>query len=147
MMEMTANRVSNHDNSDDSLPVPLTAGWRADALRSSQRPEEFWIGQERKIRARIQSHSVRKPRPLWLAAAAAALLFFAVLLGAPAGSRPPKPATHATIDADQELLLAVERALAAGTPEALEPLTLLVESSANHHEAESISHKEHRREN
>jgi hypothetical protein len=139
---MTAKKVSN----DHDLPADLTAEWRAGALRKSQRPEDFWTSQQMRIRARIQSQSVRKPRPLWLAAATAALVFLAVVLIAPAGPPPPKAPAQATIDADQELLLAVERALAAGTPEALEPLTLLVESSANHNEVEPITHKEHRNE-
>ena len=43
------------------------------------------------------------------------------------------------VDADQELLLAIERSLAAGTPEALEPLTLLVESSSSNNDVETIS--------
>ena len=50
------------------------------------------------------------------------------------------------LDADQRLLLAIEHSLAVGTPEALEPLTLLVESSSNN-DVETIPHKEHRREN
>ena len=44
------------------------------------------------------------------------------------------------------ILLAVERSLAAGTPEALEPLTLIVESGSNHNQADTISHKEYRNE-
>jgi|SRR5882672_606742 len=139
---MTARKVSN----DHELPAELATEWRADAIRKSQRPEDFWISQQTRIRALIRSRSVRKPRPLWLVAATAVLVLLAVLLIAPAGPPPPKAPAQATIDADQELLLAVERALAAGTPEALEPLTLLVESSSNHNEVEPITHKEHRNE-
>ena len=143
---MTAKHVPN----EPELPAQLAANWRADAMRSSERPEEFWRGQHARIRARIESRSARKPRSLWLTAATAALIFFSVLLLAPAGRPPqarPQASAQTRLDADQELLLAVERALAAGTPEALEPLTLLVESSSNHNEGEPISHKEHGHEN
>src|SRR4051812_46193959 len=108
------------------LPAEISAGWRLDAIRRSERPEDFWRSQQTRIHAHIESRNVRKPRSLWFAVATAALIFFAVLLSAPGGPRPPQATPHARIDADQELLIAVERALAAGTPEALQPLTLLV---------------------
>ena len=78
--------------------------------------------------------------------AGAILAVLAVLLIAPGGPRPQQAPPHAEIDADQRLLLAIEHSLAVGTPEALEPLTLLVESSSNN-DVETIPHKEHRREN
>jgi hypothetical protein len=134
------------NDSDQELPANLAASWRADAMRVSQRPEEFWNGQQRRIRTRIQSQRVRKPRSLRFALATAVLIFFAVLLIAPSGPRPQQPVPQAVIDADQQLLLAIEHSLAVGTPEALEPLTLLVESSSNN-DAETIPHKEHRHEN
>jgi hypothetical protein len=139
---MTAKRFTN----ENELPPDLASAWRADAMRSSERPEEFWRGQQRRIHAHIESLSVRKPRSLWLAAAVAALIFCAVLLISPAGPPPTRP-PQMKIDADQELLLAIERSLAAGTPEALEPLTLLVESSSSNNDVETISHKEHGHEN
>jgi hypothetical protein len=142
MTEMTSKRFSN----DHELPAELAAAWRADAVRRSERPEEFWNGQRLRIRACIQSPSARKPRSLQLAVATAALIFFAVLLIAPAGPRPQQVPQQVRIDADQELLLAVEHAIAARTPEALEPLTLLVQSSSNN-DVETISNKEHRNEN
>ena len=88
-----------------------------------------------------------KPRSIWLSAVTAAALFLVVLLLAPLSPRPQKTPPRATMDADQDLLLAVERSLSAGTPEALEPLTLLVESSVGNNDPESISHKEHGHEN
>ncbi len=139
---MTANRFEN----DHELPAELAAVWREDAINRSLRPEEFWSGQQIRIRARVKAESVPRPRSLPLAVVTAALIFFAVLLIAPAGPRPQQALPQARIDADQQLLLAVEHALAAGTPEALEPLTLLVESSSNS-DVETISHKEHRNEN
>ena len=132
---------------EHELPAEMTAKWRADAIRSAQRPEEFWKVQQVRILVRIQNRSVSRPRSLWLTAATAALIFFSVLLITPAVPHPPKAPAQARVDADQELLLAVEHALASGTPEALEPLTLLVESSSNHNDAEPISHKEHGHEN
>jgi hypothetical protein len=141
MKKMTAKQVA----SNDEMPAELAAAWRADARRRSERPEEFWNGQQIRIRARIQSQSVR-PRGLRLTLAAAALVFLAVLLIAPAGPRPQQARPHAEIDADQQLLLTIEHSLAVGTPEALEPLTLLVESSSNN-DVETIPHKEHRHEN
>jgi hypothetical protein len=136
------NSFDNHD-----LPADLAAEWREEAIRRSQRPEAFWSSQEMRIRAHIRSQSARKPRPLWLATATAALIFLAVLLIAPARPNQLQTPVRATIDTDQELLLAVERALASGTPESLEPLTLLVESSSDHNEVEPITHKEHLNEN
>lgn len=129
------------------LPAELSKAWRADAIQSAERPEQFWRGQQARIRTRIDHRNVRSPRSHWLTAVTAALIFFSVVLTTPAGPRPPKAPPQARLDADQELLLAVEHALASGTPEALEPLTLLVESSSNHNDAEPISHKEHGHEN
>jgi hypothetical protein len=75
------------------------------------------------------------------------LIVFAVLLISPAGQHPQPAPPRAYVDADQELLIAIERALDAGTPAALDPLTLMVESSSNHNEIEPNSHKEHGHEN
>ena len=140
---MTDRKVTDrHD-----LPADPTRQWRSEAHRRAQRPEEFWTRQELKIYTRIQSQAARRPRSLWLAAATAALIFLGVLVVTPAGPRAPQPPRQSAIDADQELLLAVERALATGTPESLAPVTLLVESSSDHNEVEPITHKEHLNEN
>lgn len=130
----------------EELPVEVAAALRTDARRMAERPEEFWSRQQTRIRGRIQAHRAPHRRGLRLAVAGAALVFVAVLLTAPA-RRPPPVTPRVAVDADQELLIAVEHALAAGTPEALEPLTLLVESSSNFNAAEPNSHKEHRNEN
>ncbi len=127
------------------LPPELAATLRADAIKKSARPEDFWIRQRSRIRARIGDAQPARPHGFRLAMAAALVFCIALLLVAPAG-RPREVAPQARADADQELLLAVEHALATGTPEALEPLTLLVESSSNLHDAEATSHKEHRNE-
>lgn len=132
---------------DQELPSQVLAEWQREAMRLGQRPEDFWARQEMHLRARIQSHGERKPMRLWVAVATAVVVFLAVLLAVPAGPRPPKAPPQATVDADQELLLAVEHSLAAGTPEALEPLTLLVVPPSNNNGSESISNKEHGHEN
>jgi hypothetical protein len=135
-------------SSENDLPAELTSAWRQDAIRQSERPEEFWTGQQARIYILIQNQGVRKPHPLWLVPATAVLIVFAVFLIAPAKPTPQKPPTQqATVDADQELLLAVERSLAQGTPEALKPLTLLVDSSTNRNQSATISPKEHGHEN
>jgi hypothetical protein len=137
--------VHDFDNMPE-LPGELAAALRADAVERSERPDEFWSRQRSGIRARMHGQSHRRPHGIRLALAGAALIFLAVLLTAPAG-RPPQVVPQAKVDADQQLLLAVEHALAMGTPEALEPLTLLVESGSNPHDSETISNKERRNEN
>lgn len=132
-------------NTDPNLPADIAEALRADARQRSARPEEFWMHQQTRIRARIESSRRPRPRRLLLAVAGAGLLFVAILLSAPARHAPPVT-PQVAVDADQELLLAVEHALAMGTPEALEPLTLLVESNSNFHAADLNSHKEHRNE-
>jgi hypothetical protein len=132
---------------EQELPPQVVAEWQREAMRRGQRPEEYWARQQMQIRARIQSHEERKPVRLWVSVATAVVVFFAVLLAVPAGPRPPKAPPQAAIDADQELLLAVEHSLATGTPEALEPLTLLVVPTSNNNGSESTSNKEHGHEN
>ena len=138
---MTAKGLPN-----DEMPAKIASAWRADAIQKAERPDDFWRKQQVQIRQRIESRLTPKPRRFWLTAATAALIFIAVLLVTPAGQR-PQPTPPPYVDADQELLLAIERALDAGTPAALDPLTLMVESSSNHNEVEPTSHKEHGHEN
>jgi hypothetical protein len=132
---------------DQDLPSQVLSQWQREAMRMGQLPEEQWTRQQLQIRARIQSHGERRPVRLWVAVATAVVVFLAVLLAVPAGPRPPRTPPQATVDADQELLLAVEHSLATGTPEALEPLTLLVVPASNNNASESISNKEHGHEN
>lgn len=128
------------------LPSGLVARLRADAQHKAERTEEFWLRQQIQIHEHIRAQHVPRARPLRLALAGAAMVFLAVLLSAPAGQhRASTPQTSAS-DADQQLLVAVEHAIASGTPEALEPLTLLVESNSNLSDVEAMSHKEHHHE-
>ena len=128
------------------LPSDLASALRADAERRAQRDETFWGAQRARIRARIGNHLPRR-HPLRIAFAGAVILFLAVLLTAPAG--PPRQAVApapAVIDDDQQLLLAVERALASGTPQSLAPLSPFAPQDSNSNETQTIPHKEHRNE-
>ena len=92
---------------DQELPPQVLAEWRREAIRTGQRPEEFWARQQMHIRARLQSQGERKPMRVWVAVATAVVVFFVVLLAVPAGPRRPKAPPQATVDADQELRLGV----------------------------------------
>jgi hypothetical protein len=129
------------------LPAELAASVRADAMRMAQRPEEFWTRQEVQIRARLHRRQPARGGRLWLAVAGTALLLVAVLLTEP--TRQPLPVTpsRAEVDADQELLMAVENALERATPEALQPVTLIVESRSTSNQVDSVPDKEKRSEN
>ena len=136
----------NRNINEQELSPELRASLRADAMRVSARPEEFWTGQRTRIRARLRDQASPQHHGFRFALAAALVFCFALLVVAPAG--PPREVrTQSQSDADQQLLLSVERALAAGTPGALEPVTLMVDSSSNRNNSEAISHKEQRNEN
>ena len=128
------------------LPADLLASLRQDARHRAERPEEFWRLQQIEIHERIRSEQLPRPRPLRIALAGACIVFLAVLLSAPAGQRPAIAPEVSAADADQQLLVSVEHAIASGTPEALEPLTLLVESNSNLNDVEAMPHKEHHHE-
>jgi hypothetical protein len=138
---MNTKKTSPDGEIDDLIVL-----WRTDAIRGGERPEEFWDAQRMRIRARIESRSGRGQGSIWLSLATAAVFVFALLLMALEAGHSPKVPPRAAIDADQELLLSVERSLAAGTPQALEPVTLLVETRPNDHK-DSISDKEQSHEN
>jgi len=125
------------------LPADLASALRADASERSERDDIFWTGQRARIRSRIRAR-VQQRHPMRVAFAGAVILFLAVLLTAPAGRSPQVMAPPAAeVDADQELLIAVERALASGTPQSLAPLTPFAEPGSNLDERQTIPHKEH----
>src|SRR2546430_17176453 len=97
----------------EELPAQLQASLRADAMRMSARPAGFWIDQSMRIQARLKNQTAPQRHGFRLALAAALVLCFALLVVAPAGP-PPRVRTQAQPDADQQLLLSVKRALAAG---------------------------------
>jgi hypothetical protein len=127
------------------FPAELAAGLRTEALRVASRPEEFWSRQRIQIRSRMREQRQSSGRKLWLAVACAALLILAVLLTTPAKQPNPAAPVRAEIDPDQELLMAVEHAMASATPEALEPVALNVDTGLNH--SESMIEKEKHNEN
>src|SRR5262252_106539 len=109
--------------SANDLPSDLVAALLIDARRRSERDEVFWSRQRTAVRARIRAHVPRR-HPLRIAFAGAVILFLAVILTAPAGSPPHSvPPATASVDPDQQLLIAVEHALASSTPQSLAPLS------------------------
>jgi hypothetical protein len=131
---------------EQDLPAELAAALRAEAITAAERPEGFWRDQRRQVRNRIRQRTAPARPRIGFAVAAATLGLGALLvLVVPSGRVPERRSQpQAQADADQELLLAVEDAVAAGTPEALEPLTLLVEASTNANTLEHTSRKEQR---
>jgi hypothetical protein len=129
---------------DAELSSELAYALRRDAMRKADRSSEFWAGQQARIESKMTAARPRQARPLRFALAAAALLL-CVALVADRGSKPvPPPAPHAQVDADHELLLTIERSLAAGTPRALQPVALVNDSDSRNL---SDSTKEHQNEN
>jgi hypothetical protein len=133
-------------NSANELPSGLAAALRTDARKRSERDEIFWSSQRARIRGRIRAQASQR-HPLRIAFAGAAFLFLAILLTAPAGTPPQAvPPAAAAVDADQQLLIAVERALASSTPQSLAPVSPFVQPDSNSHATQTIPHKEHRNE-
>jgi hypothetical protein len=96
------------------------AGYAQGVAEAAPHDEAFWAAQRAEI-ARRASRRERRRFTAWtagLAAAASLVLWLTV-------PRPEKD-TAPVPDADQELLLAVQRSLDRGLPAALEPARLLV---------------------
>src|SRR5215472_16779666 len=96
----------------EELPAELAAGFRAEAVRLASRSDEFWSRQRIQIGSRMRGQRRSSGRKIWLAVACAALLILAVLLTTPAKQVSPVAPVRAEIDPDQELLMAVEHAMA-----------------------------------
>jgi hypothetical protein len=91
-----------------------------DARQRSGRPEEFWRDQRVALDGR-RRHDRTRRLAAWTSVAAAACA--ALWLGV----RPPAPRpTSTAVDADDALLVAVQRSLRRDVPSALEPVELLV---------------------
>ena len=103
----------------------------AASRQRASRPEYFWEQQAARIRVMRNDCGKRSRLGLTLTPGLAALLLLAFTLLGQGPTSPPAPvARKATqTDADQELLVAVERAVESNTPLALEPVTLKVEES------------------
>jgi hypothetical protein len=97
-----------------------------EAVRNAtDRAQVFWLRQAAAIRSRIavEEASSRSWAGLVWASAASLILVAGLLLnGAKNGARP-----QAQADPDQELLLAIEHAVATDVPESLAPAALLAE--------------------
>lgn len=95
----------------------------------ANRPEYFWEQQAARIRAMRNDFGTRSRLGLTLAPGLAALLLLAFALLGRGPAPPPAPVVTATTpaDADEELLVTIERAVESNTPLALAPVTLMVE--------------------
>ena len=111
---------------DDPLQQTLRRAHSA-LLAVSERPETFWCRQQAAIRSRIAIEKTSK-QPIWgfLVATSALILFTLILL------RPNRvnPITATQVDADDELLVAVEQVVQTRVPDALAPASLLSEETA-----------------
>ena len=129
--------------SDQRDLQPLLDDLPASLREVTERPEWFWQKQQVAIRHRLASAPSAWVRPLtaWASASALVLLALLLLRGSPA---PPAP--QARTDQDQELLIAVERAMQTDVPEALEPASLLADEISSQ-AASNRSTKENKHEN
>ena len=111
---------------DDPLQQILRRA-HSSLLAASERPETFWYCQQAAIRSRIAIEKTSK-QPIWgfLVATSALILFTLILL------RPNRvnPITATQVDADDELLVAVEQVVQTRVPDALAPASLLSEETA-----------------
>jgi len=135
--------IPDKSSSDFELPPDLCGALRGDALRRSDRSNEFWARQQTTIRARLISAEPTKQSRLRLAlVAAGAAICVALLLDTPS-DRQPAPRPVVQVDPDQALLQTIERSLAAGTPRALAPVALSNDSSHDANEFSNLN-KEYR---
>ena len=105
----------------EELHHDLREAFREAARTAAERPDRFWERQRAAVRQGIERSTARRlyvRRWSWATAATAAALVVALVLW----RRPSAPLPH---DADQELLVAVERSLEREVRAALEPAALL----------------------
>lgn len=148
--------VTQHSSNDELMDLQLASDQQAlartlaalaDSMRAvANRPEGFWQQQHAAIQRRIaesESKSRRAPlRAAW-AAGLALMLIAALLLANGPTPEPPQAATTVTVDADQQLLVAVEQAVQSGVPDALAPASLLAEEMGQATPTRSqVRHKE-----
>jgi len=117
------NALESVLNSDDVCLRQILAGLPQSARSLTEQSDAFWKRQQNQISRRIAT-SIRRPeRPTlaWASVLALALLAMLFLNG-----RPPSPSLTEN-DSDQELLVAVERAMQTEGPEALSPAALLAD--------------------
>jgi hypothetical protein len=133
----------------DLNPLQRSLSAMPEAMRSAtDLPHFFWQRQRAAIQSRIavEEASQRSWAGLVWATAGSLILVAGLLLNA--AKTEPKPQAQA--DPDQELLLAVERAVESEVPDSLAPAALLAEdirSSVESSPAPSSRHKEKANEN
>jgi hypothetical protein len=120
----------------DALPASLR--------ETAERPEWFWQRQQAVIHSRVAAAEGGwlKPVTAWASVFALVLLALLLLRSNPA----PQPA-QARTDPDQELLIAVERAMQTDVPEALEPASLLADEISSPQVNSNHISKENQHEN
>ncbi|MBI2837703.1 MAG: hypothetical protein HYX75_05275 [Acidobacteria bacterium] len=95
-------------------------GFSEEYARQGERPEVFWAKQRAAVHARIERRRTVLWRLTWSTAAAATIMLGYLHFRSPASQ--PAPVVQ---DADQALLLDVERSLRRPVPAALEPAMIL----------------------
>jgi hypothetical protein len=113
--------MNDHDRELGDWPA-LVESFRASARAGASRPEAFWARQHGSIRERLARPGAARPRWLWTAATAAAMLLCAGALELRRAGRIRPEAAH---DFDRELVYDVERTVRRDLPAALEPAALL----------------------
>jgi len=106
--------------------------------RACERPESSWQRQRAEIRSRVASVRAASLRLF----EAGAVVFALVLLSFLLLSRPAQP-VPSQADADQDLMLAVERAVDSDGPEALAPAMLLANEISQSAEVNNKSQRNH----
>jgi hypothetical protein len=101
----------------------------ADMKSLADRPQEFWDRQRTAIRTQIAALPTHprsfSPRLVW--APAFVLLILAGLLVTGGTPAPPPIQSHAAVDPDHDLLIAVEQVMQSSGPNALEPATYFIQ--------------------
>jgi hypothetical protein len=95
-------------------------------LAASERPPTFWYRQQAAIRSRIAIEKTSK-QPLWGSLIATSVLILLTVFLLRPSTVNPVAATQ--VDADDELLMAVEQAVQTQVPDALAPASLLSEDT------------------
>ena len=112
---------------EDACVQQVLSRARGALLAVSERPETFWYRQQAAIRSRIAIEKT-STHPIWgFLMTTSALILFTVLLLRPSRVN---PVAATQLDADDELLVAVEQMVQTQVPDALAPASLLSEETA-----------------
>ncbi len=116
---------------EEAKSLRLLLSRYAETTHAAKRPEGFWQAQQTAI-ARSWSGRPVPRRLVWAVAAACVVLAAALLI-----EKTPSPEPMAQADADQTLLVDVQRSVRRELPRALEPAALLAQEVSR--SAESLS--------